>query len=240
MYRGLIRIYLAWMVLLSVLLPGKQVLADERQAGLLQFAVRNANGSEVTSRLLVTPTMLRIEQQGQDRGYILYDREAATIYSVTPEERSILVIQPQSDRVQTPQQMRLRVEQVVDFDGPDIGGSKPQHWRLIVNDTTCRNVILAPGLMTDALAVYGDYLTLLANQHYLSLDAIPAEYRDVCDDAIHVFAPALLLQKGLPIRVWDQDGNQERLLDYSSQHSVSSNLFRLPEDYEQVPMNGVR
>ncbi|PVV15170.1 MAG: hypothetical protein B6D77_02260, partial [gamma proteobacterium symbiont of Ctena orbiculata] len=132
------------------------------------------------------------------------------------------------------------VEQLAGFDGPAIGGSKPQHWRLIVNDTTCRNVILVPGLMLDALKAYGDYLALLANQHYLSLGAIPAEYRDSCDDAIHVFAPDLLLKKGLPIRVWDQLGNRERLLDYSSQHRVSSNLFRLPEDYEQVPMNGMR
>ncbi|MES9968798.1 MAG: hypothetical protein ABW092_02115 [Candidatus Thiodiazotropha sp.] len=235
----LIRVCLTWIVLLSVLVPQKEMLADESRAGLLKFAVQEANGNQVTRRLLVTPKMLRIEQLGQDKGYILYDREAMTIYSVTPEERSILVIQPQPESVQPPQGMRLKVERLADFDGPAIGGNKPQHWRLIVNDTTCRNVILVPGLMLDALKAYGDYLALLANQHYLSLGAIPDEYRDSCDDAIHVFAPDLLLKKGLPIRVWDQLGNRERLLDYASRYQVSSSLFQLPADYEFVPMRSV-
>ncbi|MEW7986262.1 MAG: hypothetical protein AB2805_17415 [Candidatus Thiodiazotropha sp.] len=239
MRRRLITLCLIWLVLMSALLPGKVASADEIQVGLLLYAARDANGDVVTNRLLITPKMLRIEQEKAVDGYILYDREAGVIYSVTPEERSILVIQPQTRRVQIPHEMRLKIERLVDFDGPEIGDSKPQHWQLIVNNDICRNVILAPGLMTEALRVYQDYLTLLANQHYLSLNAIPAEYRDSCEDAIHVFAPTLLLQNGLPVRVWDRMGNQQRLLNFSDQHRVDSSLFRLPAEYKRQPMAGI-
>ncbi|MES9827105.1 MAG: hypothetical protein ABW201_02430 [Candidatus Thiodiazotropha sp.] len=239
MRRWLITLCLTWLVLMSALLQVKGASADEIQVGLLLYAARNANGDVVTNRLLITPKMLRIEQEKGVDGYILYDREADVIYSVTPEERSILVIQPQSGSVRIPHDMRLKIERLVDFDGPEIGDSKPQHWQLIVNNDICRNVILAPGLMTEALRVYQDYLTLLANRHYLSLNAIPAEYRDPCEDAIHVFAPTLLLQKGLPVRAWDRMGNQQRLLNFSNQHRVDSSLFRLPAEYNRQPMAGI-
>ncbi|MET0002172.1 MAG: hypothetical protein DBP02_00955 [gamma proteobacterium symbiont of Ctena orbiculata] len=239
MRRWLITLFLVWLVLMSALLQGKGTSADEIQVGLLLYAAREANGDIVTNRLLITPKMLRIEQEKGVDGYILYDREADVIYSVTPEEQSILVIQPQSGSMQTPHEMRLKIERLVDFDGPEIGDSKPQHWQLIVNSEICRNVILAPGLMTEALMVYQDYLTLLANQHYLSLNAIPAEYRDPCEDAIHVFAPTLFLQKGLPVHVWDRKGNQQRLLNFSNQHRVDSSLFLLPAEYKRQPMAGI-
>ncbi|MEW8053540.1 MAG: hypothetical protein AB2792_04005 [Candidatus Thiodiazotropha sp.] len=239
MRRWLITISLVWTLLISALLQAEGTSSDEIQAGLLLYAARDANGDEVTNRLLITPKMLRIEQEGGADGYILYDRDTETIYSVTPDERSILVIQPQPGIVQIPHEMGLKLERVTDFNGPEIGDSKPQHWQLIVNEEICRNAILAPGLMTEALAVYRDYLRLLANQHYLGLHAIPDEYRDPCDDAIHVFAPALFLQQGLPVRVWDRNGDRESLLDFSDQHGVNSGLFRLPADYKRQPMANI-
>lgn len=211
-------------------------MADGIQADLLLYGVTQANGDEVTNRMLVSHGKLRIDQAEQADGYILYDAEAGSIYSLTREERSILVIQPKGETPRIPDSVELKMERIDDFDGPEIGGSKPQHWRLSVNGEICRDAILAPGLMTDALAIYRDYLSLLAKQHYLSLDAIPAEYRDPCDDAIHVYAPALLLQWGLPIRLWDQSGHQERLLDFTRQKRVSADLFGLPEDYQRLPM----
>jgi hypothetical protein len=229
-----------WIVLLSLLIPGMGVSAAEIQVGHLLYASREANGEEVTNRLLATPKMLRIDQPGRADGYILYDREAGIIYSVTPEEQSILVIQPQPDSVRKPRDMGLKVEPVVDFSGPEISGSKPQQWQLIVDDQICRNAILVPGLMTEMLVLYRDYLRLLADQHYMSLDAIPAEYRDPCDDAIDVFAPGLLLQKGLPIRTWERNGKQQRLLEFSDQYSVDASLFRLPADYQRRPMSKMK
>jgi hypothetical protein len=73
----------------------------------------------------------------------------------------------------------------------------------------------------------------------VSLAAIPDEYRDPCDDAIDVFAPGLLSQKGLPIRSWDRNGNQQRLLEFSDQLSVDASLFSLPADYQRRPMSSI-
>ncbi|MBT2968712.1 MAG: hypothetical protein KME56_04620 [Candidatus Thiodiazotropha sp. (ex Ctena orbiculata)] len=225
------------MAMLWLAMPGAESLAEQARAGFLLYGEREAGGEEVVNRLLFTSDKLRIEPLDQAGGYILYHSEAATIYSVTPDERTILVIQPEAERVKIPDDMALRLERIDDIDAPAIGGSKPQHWRLTVNEIVCRDVILAPGLMTDQLLLYRDYLMLLAKQHYLGLDAIPGEYRDPCDDVVHVFAPALFLEKGLPIRIWDQRGSQQSLLDFSVEKQVGIELFHLPKDYHFVPMS---
>ncbi|MEW8507494.1 MAG: hypothetical protein AB2598_12390 [Candidatus Thiodiazotropha sp.] len=225
------------MAIVSLLLPGAGSVAGDSGAGFLLYGVREAGGDEAVNRLLFTQDMLRIEQQDQAGGYILYRNDSGTIYSVTPDEKTILVIQPKPEPQQVPGHIKFRLDRIDDTDPPEIGGSKPQHWRLTVNGALCREAILAPGLMTEQLALYRDYLLLLANQHYLGLDAIPAEYRDPCDDVLHVFAPTLLLEKGLPIRVWDQRGYQQSLLDYSTEKRVGSEQFQLPKGYQQVPLS---
>ncbi|MCU7932774.1 MAG: hypothetical protein KZQ90_18405 [Candidatus Thiodiazotropha sp. (ex Codakia rugifera)] len=218
-----------------LLLASLPVMASDQLADVLVYSVHEAGGEAVVSRLLITPTMLRIDQGKQDDDYILYDKRAETIYSVTPDEQSILVIHPDRAKRQIPGDMKLSIEQLSDVNAPNVGGSKPEHWRMTVNGEICQEAILAPGLMSRSLVLYGDYLTLLANQHFVSLDAIPVEYRAPCEDAVHVFVPTVFLDKGLPIRKWDKGGNQERLVEFSSNQSVSADYFVLPADYQQVP-----
>lgn len=240
MYRGLNMMNLVCTAMLWLATPGAGSLADQARAGLLLYGERGAGGEEIVTRLLFTPGKLRIESRDRAEGYILYHSEAASIYSVTPDERTILVIQPEAEKPRIPDGMALKLERIDDIDAPEIGGSKPQHWRLTVNGSVCRDAILAPGLMADQRLLYRDYLMLLANQHYLGLAAVPAEYRDPCDDAVHVFAPALFVERGLPVRVWDQHGYQQSLLDFSVEKQVGTELFHLPGDYQLVPISQSR
>ncbi|MES9993767.1 MAG: hypothetical protein ABW098_17595 [Candidatus Thiodiazotropha sp.] len=240
MYRGLIKACSICLAMPALLLPALGLAVDQTQAGFLLYGVREASGEESVNRLLFAPGMLRIEQQNLEAGYILFNREARAIYSVTPEERTILVIQPEPGRVKIPDEIDFKLERIEDIDSPEIGGSKPQHWRLTVNGKLCRDAILAPDLMGDQRALYRDYMLLLAKQHYLGLNAIPPEYRDPCDDLVHVFAPALFIEKGLPVRVWDQQGYQQSLLDFSVEKRFSAEHFQLPKDYQRLPMLHLR
>ncbi|MCU7917288.1 MAG: UDP-2,3-diacylglucosamine hydrolase [Candidatus Thiodiazotropha sp. (ex Epidulcina cf. delphinae)] len=222
---------------LILLLPGFAAVAGDQQADLLVYRVEEAGSEPYLSRILVTPGFLRMDQDNENGGFILYDREAQIIYSVDPDERSILVIEPERGQRRLPEEMKLSIEKLSDIDAPAVSGSKPEHWRMTVNGTTCQQTVVAPGLMPQGVAAYRDYLDLLAYQHVTSLAAIPAEYRDGCDDAIHVFAPSALLEKGLPLRTWDANGNQQTLIDFSADRAVSSDRFKLPADYRQVPMS---
>jgi hypothetical protein len=117
-----------------------------------------------------------------------------------------------------------------------VGGVKPQQWVLTVAGQQCRNAFVLPGVLPKATAAYGEYLRLLSHQQAQALTAIPAEFQDACDNAVHVFAADELLQKGLPLNVWDSRGYRESLIDFRKAFTVTESDFTLPAGYARLPM----
>jgi len=233
---------LAWRGGLSLLL-GLLCLpawAAEIEAGLLVYRVEIPGQAVTFNRLLTTTDYLRLDQGEADQGFILFDRRERVIYSVNPEERSILEIDPPVSNLDTPADLNIELHAVQMTDAPAVGGVKPLHWQLYANGEICREAILAPGLMPKAVAAYREYLLLLAAQQVVSLPSIPDEFQSACDSALHIYAPDALLGKGLPLRLWDEQGYQEILTEYKPSSSVSAELFVLPKGFEHVPMgNGL-
>lgn len=221
------------LVLLSALFPA---CAAETAAGLLVYHVDAPDGESYISRLLATPDFLRLDQGEQDPGFILFDRRQRIIYSVNPSDRSILVIDPPDTKPQTPDDTVIEVTSVVRGKVPEVAGTQPQHWVLLANGTICREAFVAPALMSGTLAAYGEYLQVLAAQQALALPAIPDELKDACDSAVHVYAADALLQKGLPLKVWNNQGYREELMDFRPDFRVSDESFTLPEGFQRVPM----
>lgn len=205
-------------------------------AALLVYHVETPDGETTINRLLTTKDFLRLDQGAQDPGFILFDLRQRTIYSVNASDRSILVIDPPHGEPLKPEDLVLEVRPVAKVDAPEVEGVKPQHWSLLANGASCREAYVAPGLMSDALAIYGEYLRVLASQQALALPAIPEEFRDACDSAVHVYAPDLLLHKGLPLKVWNDQGYREELVDFRPAFSIPEGSFTLPEGFQQMPM----
>ena len=212
-------------------------MAAEVEAGLLIYNVESPGEESYLNRLLVTPDYLRLDKGARDSGFILHDRKQGVIYSVNHEDRSILVIDPPvpeaaPDAV-TP---AISMESSEAVDVPEVGGVKPLQWTLRVDGESCRQAFILPGLMAEAVTAYADYLGLLARQQAQALSALPAEFRNPCDDAVHVFAADALLRKGLPLNVWDDKGYRESLIDFRASFGVPEDDFSLPADYARVPM----
>ncbi|MES9863172.1 MAG: hypothetical protein ABW157_10380 [Candidatus Thiodiazotropha sp. LLP2] len=224
-------------ILFCVLLSSP-LLAEQKQAELLQYQVKEADQEPYLSRIFVTPLMMRIDQGEDADGFILYDRRQSVIYSVDYEERTILVIEskPQKDTsmVSPP---KVTTQALVVKDAPMVAGQKPQHWRMLVNGQSCQEALTVSGVMMESLAAQKEYLQLLAEQHKVSLGAIPMTYRDACADAMQVYAPTILWDKGLPLRIWDINNNQQILIDFSQSEPISEEQFNLPDDFERVPMH---
>ncbi|MEJ2395936.1 MAG: UDP-2,3-diacylglucosamine hydrolase, partial [Candidatus Thiodiazotropha sp.] len=117
-----------------------------------------------------------------------------------------------------------------------VAGVKPQRWVLTAAGRTCREAFVLPGAMSEAVAAYSEYLKVLARQQAVGQAAIPAEYQDACDSAIHVYAPTSLLDKGLILNAWDDQSYREELLDFRRDFKVSESDFVLPQGYQRVPM----
>ncbi|MCU7844268.1 MAG: UDP-2,3-diacylglucosamine hydrolase [Candidatus Thiodiazotropha sp. (ex Monitilora ramsayi)] len=209
--------------------------ADELTVDLLVYRVERPGDESYINRMLVTSDYLRIDQGEQDAGFILFDRKQRVIYSVNPLESSILVIDPQSPVSQV-EDLRLELVSSDKHVAPNVAGAKPQYWRLTVNGASCRDAFVLPSTMPESVEAYREYLNVLATQQAVALSALPEEFQDHCDSAVHAYAPDAFLQKGLPLKVWDGQGYSEALLDFRHDFKVSSEHFTLPEFFRRVPM----
>ncbi len=218
------------------LTPWPAFSADE-EVELLLYRVQSANEVPAFNRLLVSPDFLRLDGGGEDRGYILFDRREQIIYSVNHDDQSILVIDPPALPADFDAKApAIALRQVTPAEAPEVGGVKPQHWRLLVADASCREAFVLPGMMPRAVAAYGEYLRVLSRQQAQALSAIPAEYQDPCDNALHVFAADALLKKGLPLDIWGGGDYRESLIDFREAFAVQEGAFSLPSGYSRVPM----
>ncbi len=223
----------AWLSLAA--LPAPAVAA---QAEMLVYRVQSPGEETYFSRLLATPAYLRLDQGAGDSGYILFDRKQQVIYSVTHEDHSILVIDPppKPPGLET-RAPALSLQEAEPANAPAVGGVKPHQWTLSAEGRSCRLAFVLPGLMPQAVAAYAEYLGVLARQQAVTLEAMPPEFQDACDSAIHVFAPGALLEKGLILKAWDDSGFLEELVDFRQDVELPDADFTLPETYRHTPMS---
>lgn len=210
--------------------------ATELQSQLLVYRVFEPGSEPYVSRILVTDETLRLDQGEGDEGFILFDRVRKIIHSVNAGDRTVLKIKPPLGEKNLPAEFKLRAELVEEEGMPVLSGNQPEYWRLLVNEQLCRSAVVVPGLMSEAVRAYGEYLDLLAYQHLAALDQTPKEMHDPCDLVMHIYAPTILLQKGLPLREWsEQDWGQE-LADYRESYPISEESLRLPKDYRVITL----
>ncbi len=219
------------LLMTSTLLSAEQIAVD-----LLVYQVERPGEEPYINRLLISDQFLRLDKGEADAGFILYDREKRVIYSVNPEASSILVIDPveNHDRDMAEPDIELVSEEKADV--PSVGGVDPVYWRMMVNGSSCREAFVLPSILSTGLAVYADYLRLLSVQQGVALKAVPEAFQDACDDAVHVYAADAIVQKGLPLKIWDDKGYSEALLDFKQDFKLDSEQFTLPQNYQQVPM----
>ncbi len=208
--------------------------AADLDAQLLVYRVSEPGAAPYISRILVTERYLRMDQGRADDGFILYDRRQQIIYSVNSADRTILQISPIQSERPLPDGMKQRAEPVDDQALPELKGGETEYWRFFVNDELCRSAIVAPELMPGATRAYAEYLDLLAAQHYSTLQAIPPELQDACEQTVHVFTPLAVLDKGLVVREWGEAGGLQELLDYRERFEVPADSFSLPEGFQRT------
>jgi hypothetical protein len=79
-----------------------------------------------------------------------------------------------------------------------------------------------------------EYEHLLGRQQAAKLESTPVELRTPCFLSRYIYAPARYLEQGLPIQVWDDSGFRRALVDFSENAKVSSHLFEVPSEYQEM------
>lgn len=229
-------------LVVSLLLLGTAAPApaqDQVTATMLLYQRQDGGGSAYPSRVLVTADHMRLDHGEDDGDFILFDRRARTIHSVTHGEGSVLDIRAREVSVEPPTTLHYGEQRIDGGDLPEVGGIRPEHYRLSVNGERCYDVVAVPGLLEDAVAARREYRQVLAGEHARTVKQVPADIRNACDMATHTFAPNRHLRHGLPIQERMVGGFSQVLVDYDPQRAVDAALFRLPPDYHHYTTDAI-
>lgn len=205
----------------------------------LSFTEAERGGEPYPVRMLVTERYLRIEDGDGQSGFILFDRRARTIYSVSHSGRTTLVIKPLPVNLPMPQRFE-QAEQRDPATFPAVDGHKVVHYSLLTNGENCFDVYAADDLLPEAVRALREYHDTLAGEQARMQAGVPAAFQSACDLADFVFVPARYLAHGFPVRQINHAGVTRQLVDFKTGVPVEPNLFELPKDYREITTAEVR
>lgn len=224
----------------SVAWVGASSEGDERDtvsATELVYGVNEPGVAPYADRMLVTPAHLRIDQGDAGDGFLLFDRRSGAIYSISEEEKAVLILQPRPVAPALPEGLQLTEQKTEQVDAPPIGGLQPVEYGFFANGELCRSAVVVPGLLEEARRALREYERVLAFQQVASLANTPKEMQTPCDLATYVHAPGREFAHGLPINVWDPSGHARRLIDFATDRELPAAWFELPPDYPQQTLS---
>ena len=212
--------------------------ADSLTADQLLYRITEPGMAPYLSRVLVTTDHVRLDD-GQDKaGFILYDRKKGVIYSIVPEDQTVLLIAPKQPVPEAGDRFKIDIKRSDDPKAPPIAGKQPRLIELSVNGTRCEQLMAVPALMSKALEGIGEYQRTLARQEAASSFAIPADMQNDCDLVRHVYYPDLMLKEGLAIQHW-WNGRRDELTDFQEGVKIDAGLMRIPSGFEQRTMDNL-
>jgi hypothetical protein len=205
---------------------------------VLSFIESGPDG-ERPVRMRVADDYLRIDDGDAGNGFILLDRRAGTVYSVSHGDRTVLVLRAGPVTLTPPQRFENTVERVTEV-LPAVAGRPVTHFRLLTNGERCFDVYAAEGLLPEAVAALREYHQALAASQAEGQARVPTAFQSPCDLSEFVFLPARHLEFGFPVRQENRHGVTRQLVDYRTGMPIRETLFEVPKDYRQITPSQIR
>ena len=213
------------LLLFALLAPAWAQAADMIR---LVYQDQDPGAPPYVTRMLVTPQYLRIDS-GQGGGdFILLDRTAHKIYSVSHATRQILLLAQSPVSAQAPKPWK--VESRVTTMRP---GTVRQ--QILLNGKLCATLVATAKLFPGAVAAQQEYMQVLAAAQWRTWQNTPAELRDPCDLALQVLDIPAQFSAGLLLEEHDADG-RTRSIQEEGRVPLDAALFVLPKGYQTVEL----
>ena len=187
----------------------------------------------------VSDRFLRIDDESDNSGYIVYDARENRVYSISHQDRAILVIPqyPVSD-------LKAGFDINIDYEAlekaPKIAGKTVYNYRVSavtgVTTETCMDIQLVPGLLPDVAETLQSFQKVVSGQQLMNLEATPEEFRTPCYLVDQVYNKGNYYSKGLPIQEWHSNERMRQLMNFEDV-KVDSSTFDIPADYRQFSLN---
>jgi len=205
---------------------------------VLWYAEQEAGIEPYKVRYIVGRDFMRSDEGGNEGGFVLLDRAEQQIYSVVPQNRTILHIDGRGELPQVPPQLSIEIKRSADEKAPEIAGKVPVRLELVANQKLCYSAVIVPGHLEQARAALQEFARALSIQQSRTLAATAQEYQTPCFLSRYLYATDFHLQQGIPLVDWSQQGQRRELLDYETGVELDEGLFELPDGFAMIKASG--
>ncbi|MEA2080112.1 MAG: hypothetical protein U9P00_09690 [Pseudomonadota bacterium] len=208
------------------------------KATVLWYAEQEAGIEPYKVRYIVTRDFMRSDEGSDEGGFMLLDRAAHQIYSIVPQNRTILHIDGRGKLPQVPPPLSIEIKRSANEKVPKVAGETPLTLELLANQELCYSAVIVPGYLEQARTAFQEFAQLLAIQQSRTLAATPKEYQTPCFLARYLYATDFHLQQGIPLVDWSQEGHRRELLEYETGVELDDGLFELPDGFATIKASG--
>ena len=209
----------------------------------LSYIEREPGTDEYEVTMLVSDRYIRIDEAGEDSGYIIYDDKDKVIYSVAHHDKSILVINEKAFS-EDASPVKAKVEYLELADAPSVSGKRIYNYRVYINtgtgkeaeEETCTEIQLVEGLLPEVRGILQNYQKVVSGQQVNMVDNKITEFQSGCFYADQVYSTGAYYEKGLPIQEWHSNDRSKILTTYDK-ISIDPAKFTYPESYRQFSVD---
>ena len=211
---------------------------EEIEAKKLTYYEVEPGVEPYTVRYTVSSSFVRIDDESDPSGYIVFDVDKNKIFSVSHFDKSILVI-PEYPVGEFEPDFNVEIEFKLLEDAPEISGNKVYNYRVnavtSVTSETCMDIMLVPGLMPDVAKTLQAFQKIVSGQHVQSLGKTPDEFRTPCYLVDQVHNQGDYYSKGFPIQESHSNERKRQLLNFEDV-KVEASIFDIPAEYRQYSL----
>lgn len=223
---------------LLLILPAVAHAAEMVDAVELVYNEIEQNTEPYTVKYKVTRDHVRIDDESDSSGYIVFDIRDNKIYSVSHYDKSILVIPEYPHEAYSPE-FEVQVEYGALDMAPTIQEKKVYNYRVkavtTVTTETCMDIQLVPGLLPDIAKTLQSFQKIVSSQQVISLEATPEEFRTPCYMIDQIYNKGDYYSKGLPVQEWHSNERRRQLINFE-RTKVDPSIFEIPPDYRQYSL----
>ena len=215
------------------------VLADQEvDATRLTYNETEQGTDPYVVKFTVTKEFIRIDDESDTSGFIVYDIKQNRIFSVSNYDRSILVI-PEYAYTAFEPAFEVDIEHTALEDAPTISGKKVYNYVVRANTSvtseTCMRIQLVQGLMPEVAKSLQAFQRLVSGQHAANVEKTPEEFRTPCYLVDQVYNRGDYYDKGFPIQEWHSNERTRQLVNFEDV-KVDASVFDIPPDYRQYSL----
>ena len=219
------------------------VKKGDQEVYKLSYIEREPGTDEYEVTMLVSARYIRIDEEGESSGFIVYDDKDKVIYSVSHQDKSILVIKEHVFSIAD-----LPVKPTIEYlqlaDAPMVSGKNIFNYRVYIDEKnsegededTCLEVQLVENLLPEVREILQNYQKVVSGQQVKMVDNKITDIQTACYYIDQIYNTGAYFEKGLPVQEWHSNERSKILTGYEKV-SVDLKKFKIPKKYRQFSID---